>query len=366
MDAHWAGNPADPATLSSTPTDAPNTERLTAAPRRAAQEVGAAPAPAAQPSRAASRLRKLLPVIGIALLVWVLSRLDSAAFTAALARTSAATLALSAALFSGNVWIKVLRWQRLLRAQAIALPHRVALAAYLSSQFYAQVTVGRVGEFLRIEALLERDVSPGTALASCVFDRLLDVMCVLSTGVCASVLYLGRPRLALVAAAVMLTLAVSAAGLLRLFGRSDAGVLTMPAARSGLGARAARFIHELAAGMRPMLRPRALLEASAYTLLAWCCYFAALFVLGDKLGIAVSRVLLTATAALAALSSLLPVTISGLGARELIYIEMLRAQGVPNETAVALSLSHLAVMTASAIALGLAGIVWRARQQKRV
>jgi len=65
---------------------------------------------------------------------------------------------------------------------------------------------------------------------------------------------------------------------------------------------------------------------------------------------------LTATAAFAALSSLLPVTISGLGARELIYIEVLRNRGVASESAVALSLLHLGVMSATAIVV--AWSVW--------
>jgi uncharacterized membrane protein YbhN (UPF0104 family) len=115
-----------------------------------------------------------------------------------------------------------------------------------------------------------------------------------------------------------------------------------------------------------MLRPRALLEASAWTLAAWCCYFEALFVLADGLHIHVSRSLLTATAAFAALSSLLPVTISGLGARELIYIQVLTQRGVSSEAAAALSLLHLlAVMTLTAIVLGLIGVAVRARQHRQ-
>lgn len=78
------------------------------------------------------------------------------------------------------------------------------------------------------------------------------------------------------------------------------------------------------------------------------------------------RVLLTATAAFAALSSLLPVTVSGLGARELIYIQVLSARGVSGEAAATLSLLHLALMTGMAIGLGLLGSVWRARQRTQI
>jgi uncharacterized membrane protein YbhN (UPF0104 family) len=115
--------------------------------------------------------------------------------------------------------------------------------------------------------------------------------------------------------------------------------------------------------MLPMLRPRPLLEAALWTVLAWAGYFAALFALADGLHLVVPRVLLTATASFAALSALLPVTISGLGARELIYIQVLQAHGIAGESAVALSLLHLMVMSATAILLGLAGVAWRQRQR---
>jgi glycosyltransferase 2 family protein len=322
-------------------------------------EAGAAVSQRKKPGR----VRRWLPLLGLVLLGWVLSRLDRGALAGAFGQISAGALALSCAWFGGNAWLKVLRWQRLLHSQDIALPHRVALAAFLSSQFYAQVTVGRVGEFMRIEALLERGVRPGTALAACVFDRLLDVFVVLSLGVVLGSLGLGDRRVAYAAGALLIVLTIFGLWALRLLGRAEPPRLLAPIGRSRFGARVLGFVRELAQGVLPMLRPRALAEAMFWTLIAWYGYFAALFALADGLGIVVSRVLLTATAAFAALSSLLPITISGLGARELIYIEVLRRSGVPGESAAALSLLHLGVMSGMAIVLGFAGSVWRARQR---
>jgi uncharacterized protein (TIRG00374 family) len=326
----------------------------------AASEVPAEGERASQPR---SRARRLLPLLGLVLLGWVLSRLDLHAMRAAFARVSAGSAGLACAWFSLNLWLKVLRWQRLLRAQGIALPHRVALAAFLSSQFYAQVTVGRVGEFLRVEALIERDVRPGTALASCIFDRLLDVYAVLCAGLCFSAFWLADARVAALAALVMLGLAAAGLASLRWLERSPADP---PLPRWPLVSRLLRHARELAQGVRPMLAPAPLLEAAAWTLCAWYFYLAALFALADGLQIGVSRVLLTATAAFAALSSLLPVTVSGLGARELIYIQVLSARGVSGEAAATLSLLHLALMTGMAIGLGLLGSVWRARQRGQI
>jgi uncharacterized membrane protein YbhN (UPF0104 family) len=320
------------------------------------------PVALAQP-RKPGPVRKWLPLLGLVLLGWVLSRLDRGALAAAFAQVGWSAIALACLWFGINAWLKVVRWQRLLLSQRIVLPHRVALAAFLASQFYAQVTVGRVGELMRIEALLERGVRPGSALAACVFDRLLDVFVVLSLGLCLGALGLGNRQLMLAAGVSLLLLTAAGLWALSVLSRPQPAAWLAPLARTRFGARALNLLRDIAQGVRPMLRPLPLAEATVWTLIAWCFYFAALFALADGLRIAVSRILLTATGAFAALSSLLPITISGLGARELIYIEVLQRSGVPGESAAALSLIHLGVMSGMAIVLGFGGSLWRARQR---
>lgn len=317
--------------------------------------------------RKTPRWRKALPFLGLVLLTWVLSRLDLGDMRAALGRVTLGTLLLSGGAFTVNALLKALRWHRMLAAQGIALPPRVTLAAFLSGQFYGQVTLGRVGELFRVEALIERGVSTGAALASSVLDRLLDLFLVLAAGAVLGAFVIGDAKVAALALALMLGGGVAAWAGIATIGRPE------PSPRvthffASLGARPwldriGKLVRELAAGMYPMTRPRPLAEALAWTLLGWALYLYALFVLADGLHVVISRIVLTATAAFAALSALLPVTISGLGARELIYIAVLKRHGVADEPAAVLSLLHLFVMTISATSFGFAGVVWRGRQR---
>jgi glycosyltransferase 2 family protein len=288
----------------------------------------------------------------------------------ALKSVPTAVIVLSSASFCANLLIKAWRWQRLLVAQGIVIPNRVALASFLSGQFYGQVTLGRVGEFVRVEALLERDVSAGAALSSCVFDRLIDLFIVLSAGAILSAWVLGNKQVALAALVMMVVGGLAVTAVITLITSDGDKAPNNFASRfmDALGQKRAltkivKATRELAQGMRPMLRPITLLEAVGWSVLGWTGYFAALWQLAEGLGIGVSRILLTATASFAALSALLPVTISGLGARELIYIQVLQSQGVPNERAVVLSLLHLFVMSISATILGFGGVLWRQRQR---
>lgn len=317
--------------------------------------------------RKTPRWRKVLPFAGLVLLVWLLSRLNLGEMSAAFGQVTLATLLMSSAAFTTNMLIKAWRWQRMLAVQGIVLPAKVTLAAYLSGQFYGQVTLGRVGELFRVEALIERGVSTGAALASSILDRLLDLFLVLAAGAVLGAFVIGNAQVAAVALVLMILGGCAAWAAIAVAGNPTPSPRVTAffhslAARPFLD-RIGKLVRELAAGMYPMTRPGPLLEALVWTVIAWGFYLAALFALASGLHIAISKIVLTATAAFAALSALLPITISGLGARELIYIAVLKQHGIADEPAAVLSLLHLFIMTIGSTLFGFAGVLWRSRQK---
>jgi hypothetical protein len=316
--------------------------------------------------------RRAMPLLGFAFLAWLLSRLDLRAIGHACANLAPGAVLSCALLFSLNLALKALRWQRMLVAQGIALPLRVAVAAFFNAQFYGQVTLGHVGELYRAEALVERGVALGEALSSSIYDRLLDVGLVTLLAASLGGLVLGRPDVAPYALAVFLAGVVALAVLVgrapaatraTTNGASDASVRAIAVPEGG--SRLWMFVTGLRTGMRALMRPAVGIEMAAWTLVAWAGYFAALVALARGLDIGASAALLVASASLAALSALLPVTVSGLGAREVIFMQALSHEGVAAERAVALSLVHLGTMTACVIVLGLGGMAWRRNQRAR-
>lgn len=313
------------------------------------------------------RWRKYLPWLGLVLLVWLLSRFDMHALGRAFARESASAVLIALGLFSANMLLKAFRWQRMLSVQNLHLPTPVAIAAFLSSQFYGQVTLGRVGELYRAEALIERGVPLGLALSSSVYDRVLDLAAVLIVAATLSALVVGNMQAALAAGACMVLLV--ALGLAVLRAKWLATLAPVAWLRATLAARRGTrgligMLAQLVAGLGPLMRPGFLFEATLWTGASWFGYFGSLWVLADGMEIGASRTAQTAAASLGALSALLPVTISGLGAREVIYMHVLALEHVDAEKAVALSLLHLSVMTASVILFGLLGLAVRQRQQR--
>ena len=324
------------------------------------------PPPAAQVTRAPSRLRRYAPLLGLVLLAWVISRQDLRALGAALVSVPPGALLRAAALFATNVLLKAVRWQRMLIAQQLALPMPIAVAAFLSSQFYGQVTIGRVGELYKAEALTERGVPLGTALSSSLYDRLLDLAAVLLVAAVLASTVLGDARAGAIAGAAMVLLMIG--GLVLLRARSLATWPPVAKLRAWLESRrgtrgAVGMLVQLIAGIGPLLRPRFMLEAVAWTAVAWTLYFASVWQVAAGMGIEASPVVLTAASALGALSALLPVTMSGVGAREVIFMQVLGPHGVSAEHAVVLSLVHLGMMFVVALSVGLLGLLVRQRQR---
>jgi uncharacterized protein (TIRG00374 family) len=317
-----------------------------------------------------TRWRRYTPIIGLLLLAWVLSRVDLTSMREATRALLPRTLALAAAYFCANILLKSIRWHRMLRAQRIELPWRISLAAYLNGQFYGQVTLGHVGEFYRAEALLERKLPLGLAMSSCLFDRFLDVLIVLGLAMVLGALVVGDLQAALVAAALL-----GGSLALVVFLWAAATYRILPDRLTDLGTRLvdrmrenrilARLIHGvtgLLQGSRALIRPRPLLEALTWSALAWLFYFGTLWQLSAGMGLALDFVILTAAASLAALSSLVPITVAGLGVREVVFAEVLALRGTTMASAVVLSLTNFAVIVTSTLALGIVGLIWRQKQ----
>jgi len=327
------------------------------------------PPPAAQVTTRGSRVRRYLPLLGLLLFAWVISRQNLPALGAALAAVRPGALLQAAGLFGLNMLLKSVRWHRMLQAQRLPLPLPVAMAAFLASQFYGQVTLGRVGELYKAEALTERGVPLGTALSSSLYDRLLDLAAVLLVAAVLATTVLGDARAGAVAGACMALLMIG--GLVVLRARSLAAFGPVVRLRAWLEARrgtrgALGLLVALISGLGPLLRPLFLIEAVAWTAVSWSLYFASVWRVAAGMGIDASPVTLTAASALGALSALLPVTISGLGAREVIFMQVLGPIGVAPERAVVLSLLHLGMMTAVATSVGLLGLIARQRQRLRL
>lgn len=312
-------------------------------------------------------VRRYSPVVGLLLLALLATQIDTEKAWRAMRQLDALSIAGAAAAFTANLAIKAVRWQRMLGLQGIKLPWSQTLAAFLSGNFYGMVTIGKLGELLRVEVALGRAASSGSALATCVADRLMDVACLMLVFALSTLGTIQHVRSEFFLWAIA---GITVLALLLLFARL-AGASRAERLRTSLGAWLERrpLVRRVAGAGRDftkatweLLVGRGALGSATLTLISWGGYFACVLFLARGLSIEVPAFAIVGATSTAAATSVLPFTFQGLGTREAAYALMLAPYGTSMTEAVTLSLSSLALFYAVALPLGAVGLFWRHRQ----
>jgi hypothetical protein len=229
-------------------------------------------------------------------------------------------LAVVLALHGLTIHAKVLRWRVLLLARGFDFPVRRAWVSFLASSYVAILTPGRVGEVLRIQYLRrERGTPYAEGLASVVVDRLCDLY-VLGAFVAVAAVRFGEVIVGELAFVTWITLAATVIGPL---------VLWVP----GLAEHVFRWVYRRlakgsdggAGGIDLFLA--AVRSSASRKLLITVPLTLAAFLLSTLQGWLLLRAIdaplpfldVACLLAIANLLGLLPISISGLGVRELLY-----------------------------------------------
>lgn len=314
------------------------------------------PPPAPPPRRGAFALRMLLRLIGPVLLLLVFVRMDDRQAVLDLLRSAFGWQLLAAtALNVLSVHVKVMRWGVLLRARGIHYPARRIWSCYLASSYIGMLTPGRVGDVLRVQYLRhDKGVPYAEGLASIVVDRLCDLY-VLAALVGLAIVRFRSVFAGQLAYLTWITMALTVLGPLLFF---IPGIAEAVAARvysklvRGPGAETGFSVFLQA--MRGSIG-KGLWLAIPLTVLAFCIAFLQGYLLAGALGLDISYYDVGCLLAIASLLGLLPISISGLGVRELIYSLVFPLLGYTAASGVGFGLLVFAVLYLFIVLLGFIG-----------
>lgn len=300
-------------------------------------------------------LRVAIRLIGPLLLVLVVWRIpDRGAILRALAAASAWPLVIAVLLNAANIHLKVLRWDVLLRTQGIRYPIGRAWASFLSSLYIGMLTPGRVGDVLRVQYLRhDLGVPYSEGLASVVMDRVCDLY-VLLAFVAVGVVRFSSVLAGELAIVTWLGVGLTAAGPL---------VLLVP----GVAERLMKRLYERfsrdpdAKGLDRFLGAlrshvgRGLFWTIPLTVLTFVVNYAQGVLIARSLGLSISLFDVTCLLAIASLLGLLPVSISGVGVRELFFALAFPVLGYAAEAGVTFGLLVFVVIYLAIAAVGFVG-----------
>ncbi len=291
--------------------------------------------------------------VGIALFALLLLSLDWPRIFNLMEDVKLGWLLLAGAFNLLFVLTKAVRWHSILRVQHISYNFWRAIRVYQAGTFFALITPGRVGEVVKISFLKrELGIQHRIGLANVIMDRLLDLFTLSFTAI-VFVLWHNAPAeflwpvILFCLTSVALTLAIfarkSVHGLLSLLN-------TIPIVKNLLSSRIAAIEDlrkELVGLWRPLLIVPVLYSFAAYLLVYAGSYF-----LSVAQGIQITPMQCAYCIAVTNVVALIPVTISGIGTRDLSMVYLFSSFGLLREQAVFFSFGYLIVSLLFASAPG--------------
>lgn len=282
---------------------------------------------------------KWLQLFGIIVFVVILTRLDFQNIKNQLANFKWLWLVIYSLGLIFMLFFKVLRWRTALNKQDINFSVSKVYSINAVASFWGLITPARLGELAKVAFVQKEGYSFAKSLVSIVIDRLYDIVILILLGASAFVYLTStiNPNFSIIT--IVLGLVLAAVALIYFF-------------KNGLW----DMLKEMIKFLLPQDKyntlikewntfkldfgkvfPSTIIPMLFYSLLAYLCYYVQIYVVALGFGVDVPFIYLGLCSSLAALISLLPISIGGLGTREAVFIYLLSKISISSETAVLIS-----------------------------
>ena len=297
----------------------------------------------------------VLKLIGIALFMFILTKIDLKSFFSLLKNINLYYFICAVLLLLPMIVIKAYRWNYLKRTQKINYKLSDSILMYGSGLYIGLLTPGRIGDFIKVLYLKNDGNSAGKSFVSVFIDRIADLLFLIIFGYIGMFFFIHLFKkqvyiLSFLFIAVFLIIIFAvinkkiAKGMLRNIFR-----LFIPKKyKEKIKVNFNDFYKDLR-----LLDKNKLFIVSLLTIGVWFIYFTQTFLLAMALHINISFVYLSICAAIAGLITLIPVSVSGIGTRDITLIVLFSFLGISRESAVAVSMLILSMSVVMAL-IGLA------------
>lgn len=256
--------------------------------------------------------------------------------------------------------IKGIRWEILLHSYDIDFGFCDSTSMYATGMLFSAVTPGRIGDMVKIVILIKKGCSIAKAIACNIVDRLFDVGFVLLAGYIGMWYFSGHFASQLhiinIIGVVVLALLV-----VLVFKRKFIRRLAISLIPAQYRSVARESWNEIVGGFWKGRRGRISLLI-LWTIVFWLVQFFAIYLCGMALGLAVPFIYLGACAAVAAVLSLLPITVAGVGTRDAVFILLLGQIEISHQQSLAFSSLVLAIFLVNCVFFYFISLLFKSNQ----
>ena len=307
-----------------------------------------------------AKLKIIVALIGIAVFAWIISSIDVSKLFSIISNADFLLLGLALLIVLFTVLLKGLKWGLLLRPFGKKLAVLDCSRIFLIGFFLSVLTPGRVGDLARALYLKDR-MKFGQALSTVILDRLVDLTVLFFSGILAAIAFslvfkqqvISLPLAVIFIAFFALALfLVSRQKLMRFILRPFFNLFIPASLKPKASESFASFFEALRIfAKKPFTLLAVFLLSIAAIFLSSIAFWLIALALGLKIGFALALIAVP----IIALADLLPITVSGIGARELLLIFMFSFASVSAESAVAVSIVYFII---GYISVALAGFAF--------
>lgn len=280
-------------------------------------------------------MNKYLRLLGVIILCYILLTIDLTRLLSTLLKLNIQLFIYAIFLNIPGVFLKSFRWNQLLKKQSIQYNLKDSFLVYLSSIYAGIITPGRLGEFVKALYLKsDKGVSLSKGMSSVFIDRLLDMYLLIILGI-VGVWQLGIfGEVTNVSLILIITIVLAPLILLnkRLMSRllSSLYYLTIiKKVKSNIAEKFDDFYEAINQLINYKLIITVLLTCVSYLIFFIQCYLIAI-----ALGISINFITIIFFMAISNLISFIPISISGLGTRDVTLIYLFSLIGLKAELAV--------------------------------
>lgn len=293
------------------------------------------PAPTAAPK--SSPLKVILRLVfGVAVLAFVLSRIDFSTVTLTVGPRLIGGVACAALLLLLGQVVAALRWKVVWGEGSPGWMYLSRL--YLIGGFFSLFLPTSVGgDAVRAAAATQASGRPGAVVASVLLDRFLGTIALFVYGIVGLLLAPDFAHRLLASAQVQLSP--------RTLGIAFGGLVLLVVVIGFLAQRSAKVRAMVSDGMASVIQlartPKGLAAALALAFLVQAIYLILWLVLALSVSLPIPTGTLLVTVPIVTAAAMLPITLSGIGVREAAWVLLLSGTGVPEGLIVSFSLLYL-------------------------
>ena len=284
------------------------------------------------------KLSKLFPIIGIAILIFILSQLDFVKIITVLSAINPWYLAASFCSIIPIILLVNFEWQLVLKKHNIHVSFAYSLKNIFIGYFYGFITPGAIGGYTRAYYLKEESKEPlQKCLVNIVLFNTTDYLALLTLGVIGG-FALGALIPSILPVIVVLFIVILILMIVLL--RKDTGrILFRKLFESKLlSSFKEKWVPHLDTLYDELPKTRDLAPPFLISISGWILWFSELYIISDIFSIHIPYLSFIAIVAVANVLASLPISIYGLGTREAALIGLFSLFGVAAENVLSLSL----------------------------